>query len=72
MLVKFIDFFPLGKISLAQLIIAMPFTNTLVKVTITGKSLLEAFENSVNMFRKTHGSYLFLQVSGKSFVLKLM
>lgn len=39
--------------------------NTLVKVTISGKNLLEAFENSVRNYNKTKGTGLFLQVSGK-------
>lgn len=39
--------------------------NTLVKVTISGKNLLEGFEHSVRDYNKTQGSKFFLQVSGK-------
>lgn len=55
----------LGKINLAQLITAMPFMNKLVKVTISGKNLLEAFENSVRKYITLQGHGSFLQVSGK-------
>jgi len=43
----------------------MPFQNTLVKVTISGSSLLEAFEQSVYDFVEDQGGSKLLQVSGK-------
>lgn len=43
----------------------MPFQNNLVKVTISGSSLLEAFEQSVYDFVMNQGGSKLLQVSGK-------
>jgi 5'-nucleotidase len=42
-----------------------PFANKLVKVTISGASLLEAFEHSVFDYLLHNGGINFLQVSGK-------
>ncbi|XP_025204380.1 protein 5NUC-like, partial [Melanaphis sacchari] len=53
-----------GYITLGQLINVMPFQNKLVKVTISGSSLLEAFEHSVYDFVEHRGGSKFLQVSG--------
>ncbi|KAL5243001.1 hypothetical protein ACI65C_010411 [Semiaphis heraclei] len=53
-----------GYITLGQLINVMPFQNILVKVTISGSSLLEAFELSVYDFVKDQGGSKLLQVSG--------
>ncbi|CAH1711828.1 unnamed protein product [Aphis gossypii] len=53
-----------GYISLGQLINVMPFQNSLVKVTISGSSLLEAFEQSVYDFVANRGGSKLLQVSG--------
>lgn len=50
----------------------MPFQNILVKVTISGSSLLEAFELSVYDFVKDQGGSKLLQVSGKSKILTLI
>lgn len=55
----------LGYITLGQLINVMPFQNNLVKVTISGSSLLEAFEHSVFDFVMNQGGSKLLQVSGK-------
>jgi len=55
----------LGYISLGQLINVMPFQNNLVKITISGSSLLEAFEQSVYDFVENRGGSKLLQVSGK-------
>lgn len=38
---------------------------TLVKITISGNTLLEAFENSVSNYVINYGGRHFLQVSGK-------
>lgn len=43
----------------------MPFANKLVKITINGSSLLEAFEHSVYDYTIDRGSGKLLQVSGK-------
>ncbi|CAI6346863.1 unnamed protein product [Macrosiphum euphorbiae] len=53
-----------GYITLGQLINVMPFQNTLIKVTISGSSLLEAFEQSVYDFVEGRGGSKLLQVSG--------
>ncbi|XP_060838143.1 protein 5NUC-like [Rhopalosiphum padi] len=53
-----------GYISLGQLINVMPFQNNLVKITISGSSLLEAFEQSVYDFVENRGGSKLLQVSG--------
>lgn len=43
----------------------MPFMRTLVKVTISGYTLFEAFENNVSDYVINYGGRHFLQVSGK-------
>lgn len=50
---------------MGQLITVMPFMRTLVKITISGYTLLEAFENSVFDYVINYGGRHFLQVSGK-------
>lgn len=65
-------FFKPGYITLGQLINVMPFQNTLIKVTISGSSLLEAFEQSVYDFVEGRGGSKLLQVSGKLKFFKLI
>jgi len=50
----------------------MPFQNTLIKVTISGSSLLKAFEQSVYDFVEDYGGSKLLQVSGKLQFLTLI
>lgn len=50
---------------MGQLLNVIPFMNTLVKITISGSSLLEAFEHSVSDYVIDRGGRNFLQVSGK-------
>lgn len=54
-----------GNITMGQVIIVMPFMNKLVKLTIPGKNVLEAFESSVYYYKEKQGTDRFLQVSGK-------
>jgi 5'-nucleotidase len=61
-----------GYITLGQLLNVMPFQNHLVKITISGSSLLEAFEHSVSDFVKDRGGSKLLQVSGKLKCLTLI
>ncbi|VVC28331.1 Calcineurin-like phosphoesterase domain, ApaH type,Metallo-dependent phosphatase-like,5'- [Cinara cedri] len=53
-----------GYITLGQLLNVIPFMNKLVKVTVSGQTLLEAFEHSVFDYMHGRGSGKFLQVSG--------
>ncbi|XP_050545574.1 protein 5NUC-like [Daktulosphaira vitifoliae] len=53
-----------GYISMGQLITVLPFMNKLVKLTIPGKNVLEAFESSVYYYKENQGTDRFLQVSG--------
>ncbi|XP_008187662.1 protein 5NUC isoform X1 [Acyrthosiphon pisum] len=53
-----------GYITLGQLINVTPFANNLVKITISGSTLLESFEHSVSDYVLNHGTSKFLQVSG--------
>jgi len=55
----------LGYITLGQLINVTPFANALVKITISGSTLLESFEHSVSEYKVNQGASKFLQVSGK-------
>lgn len=48
---------------MGQLMSTMPFNNTLIKITISGSSLLEAFEHSVSGL--VYNEICLLQVSGK-------
>lgn len=50
----------------------MPFQSILVKVTISGSSLLEAFEQSISDFVEGRGGSKLLQVSGKFKILTLI
>lgn len=50
---------------MGQLINVLPFIRTLVKITISGSTLLEVFEHSVSEYVKNYGGRHFLQVSGK-------
>lgn len=50
----------------------MPFQSHLVKITISGSSLLEAFEHSVSDFVEDRGGSKLLQVSGKLKCLTLI
>jgi len=50
----------------------MPFQNTLIKVTISGNSLLEVFEQSIYDFVEDRGGSKLLQVSGKLKFLTLI
>jgi 5'-nucleotidase len=54
-----------GPIRLRDLYTALPFDNRMVLIEITGKQLMEAFENGVSMAEKRAGR--FPQVSGISF-----
>jgi len=53
-----------GYITLGQLINVIPFANDLVKITISGSTLLESFEHSVSDYDLNRGTSKFLQVSG--------
>lgn len=50
---------------MGQLMHVMPYAYKLVKITVLGSSILEAFEHSVSDYVENKGGEYFLQVSGK-------
>ncbi len=57
--------FPLGDIMMGNVLEALPFGNTITRVELTGKQLLEALEHGVSMAERGEGR--FPQVSGIRF-----
>jgi 2',3'-cyclic-nucleotide 2'-phosphodiesterase (5'-nucleotidase family) len=57
--------FPVGPLTKQDLMDAMPFTNYVVKIELTGEQLYQALENSVSEVEK--GAGRFAQVSGIQF-----
>ena len=55
----------LGEISYAQLLITMPFGGEIVAVTVSGKTLKDAFENSIRSYDNSALTGRFLQMSGR-------
>ncbi|VVC28338.1 Hypothetical protein CINCED_3A000690 [Cinara cedri] len=53
-----------GNITLKQIMSVSPFVNKIAKVTVSGTTLLEAFERSVFFYTELNGGKHFLQVSG--------
>ncbi|WP_219817809.1 bifunctional UDP-sugar hydrolase/5'-nucleotidase [Pseudanabaena sp. BC1403] len=58
--------FPLGNITMGNVLEALPFGNTITRVELTGKQLKEALESGVSMAEKEEGR--FPQVAGVRFV----
>ena len=58
--------FPLGNIMMGNVLEALPFGNTITRLELTGKQLLEALEHSVSLAEKEEGR--FPQVAGIRFV----
>ena len=58
--------FPLGDITMGNVLEALPFGNTITRVELTGKQLKEALESGVSMAEKEEGR--FPQVAGIRFV----
>lgn len=54
-----------GKVTRDDLLTVLPFSDTLVKLSLTGKSIKLVLEHSVSVYPEEHGG--FLQVSGLSF-----
>lgn len=54
-----------GKVTHNDLLTVLPFSDTLVKLSLTGKSIKLVLEHSVSMYPEEHGG--FLQVSGLSY-----
>ncbi|NMB10793.1 MAG: bifunctional metallophosphatase/5'-nucleotidase [Firmicutes bacterium] len=55
-----------GAITIGDIYTVLPFDNTLVKVEMRGRDLLEALEHSVRLYPEQNGG--FLQVSGLEFM----
>ncbi len=55
-----------GKVTRDDLLTVLPFSDTLVKLSLTGKSIKLVLEHSVSVYPEEHGG--FLQVSGLSFI----
>jgi 5'-nucleotidase len=58
--------FPLGDITMGHVLEALPFGNTITRVELTGKQLIEALESGVSMAEQGEGR--FPQVAGIRFV----
>lgn len=58
--------FPLGNITMGNVLEALPFGNTITRVELTGKQLKEALESGVSMAEQEEGR--FPQVAGVRFV----
>ena len=58
--------FPLGDITMGNVLEALPFGNTITRVELTGKQLIEALESGVSMAEQGEGR--FPQVAGIRFV----
>ncbi len=58
--------FPLGNITMGNVLEALPFGNTITRVELTGKQLTEALESGVSMTEQGEGR--FPQVAGIRFV----
>lgn len=58
--------FPLGDITMGNVLEALPFGNTITRVELTGKQLKEALESGVSMVEQEEGR--FPQVAGIRFV----
>lgn len=58
--------FPLGNITMGNVLEALPFGNTITRVELTGKQLTEALESGVSMVEQGEGR--FPQVAGIRFV----
>ena len=58
--------FPLGDITMGNVLEALPFGNTITRVELTGKQLIEALESGVSMVEQGEGR--FPQVAGIRFV----
>jgi 5'-nucleotidase/UDP-sugar diphosphatase len=58
--------FPLGNITMGNVLEALPFGNTITRVELTGKQLTEALESGVSMAEQEEGR--FPQVAGVRFV----
>ncbi len=58
--------FPLGEITMGNVLEALPFGNTITRVELTGKQLLAALEHGVSMAEQEEGR--FPQVAGIRFV----
>ncbi|HWO95529.1 MAG TPA: 5'-nucleotidase C-terminal domain-containing protein [Bacillus sp. (in: firmicutes)] len=59
-----------GKVTRDDLLTVLPFSDTLVKLSLTGKSIKLVLEHSVSAYPEEHGG--FLQVSGLSFTFDPM
>ncbi|WP_052702818.1 5'-nucleotidase C-terminal domain-containing protein [Paenibacillus beijingensis] len=57
--------FPAGDLTKQDIMDAMPFTNYVVKIEVTGKQLMQALENGVSEIEK--GAGRFAQVSGMAY-----
>lgn len=57
--------FPVGKLIKQDIMDAMPFTNYVVKIEVSGEALLKALENGVSEIEKAAGR--FAQVSGMTY-----
>ena len=57
--------FTTGDISNAMLLTSMPFGNDIVAVTVSGKTLKEAFESSITAYDDVGKTGRFLQMSGE-------
>ncbi|QYR22442.1 5'-nucleotidase C-terminal domain-containing protein [Paenibacillus sp. sptzw28] len=60
--------FPVGPLTKQDIMDAMPFTNYVVKIEITGKQLYQALENSVSGLEE--GAGRFAQISGIKYAFK--
>lgn len=54
-----------GNITVGNIMNVVPFGNKLVKITVTGQTLLDAFEHSVYDYAQGVRGVKFLQVSGE-------
>lgn len=61
--------FPVGKLTKKDIMDALPFTNYVVKIKVTGEQLLQALENAVSELEK--GAGRFAQVSGMQYAYDL-